>query len=88
VASLLVGIVLFAHEERAQLDHQYEQRVLAIAKTVATAPEIQSAMEYGGSGDLIQNTAQRILEATHARYIVVIDTHGIRQSHPNPSPSR
>jgi two-component system, CitB family, sensor kinase len=85
VASLLVGFVLFAHEERAQLDNQYEQRVLAIAKTVATAPEIQSAMEYGGSGDLIQNTAERILEATHARYIVVIDTHGIRQSHPNPA---
>jgi two-component system CitB family sensor kinase len=83
VASMLVGFALFAHEERAQLDAQYKQRVLAIARTVATTPEIKTAMEYGGAGDLVENTAERIRRATHATYIVVTDTHGIRHSHPN-----
>jgi two-component system CitB family sensor kinase len=82
VASMLVGFGLFAHEERAQLDTQYKQRVLAIARTVATTPEIKGAMEYGGAGDLVESTAERIRGATHATYIVVIDRQGIRHSHP------
>src|SRR5258708_3802270 len=82
VASMLVGFALFAHEERAQLDAQYKQRVLAIARTVATTPEIKAAMEYGGAGNLVERTAERMRGATHATYIVVIDRQGVRHSHP------
>jgi two-component system CitB family sensor kinase len=85
VASMLVGFVLFAHEERAKLDAQYRQRALAIAQTTARTPEIQAAMEYGGAGDLVQTTAERMRQASGARYIVVLDLKAIRHSHPNPN---
>ncbi|MEV0405644.1 sensor histidine kinase [Actinoallomurus sp. NPDC050550] len=84
-ASMLVGFGLFAHEERAKLDDQYRQRALAIAETAAGTPEIQSAMEYGDAGDVVQSTAERMRTAAGARYIVVLDLHGIRHSHPDPA---
>jgi two-component system CitB family sensor kinase len=85
VMSMLVGFALFAHEERAKLDAQYKQRALAIAQTTAGTPEIQAAMEYGDSGDLVQYTAERMRKAAGAKYIVVLDLKAIRHSHPNPA---
>jgi sensor histidine kinase regulating citrate/malate metabolism len=41
-ATVLIGFVLFARAERAQLDHQYEQRAGAIAQTVAGVPDVQA----------------------------------------------
>ena len=84
VTTTLVGFALFIYEERTQLDIQYEQRAAAIAQTVASTPEIQQAMEYGGSGDLVQRTAERMRIASGAAYIVVIDRDGYRHSHKNP----
>src|SRR5689334_6721814 len=85
-ASTLVGFALFMYEERAQLDRQYEHQALAIAQTVAQTPEIQDAMEYpDGAGDIVQTTSERMRMASGASYIVVIDQHGIRRSHPFPA---
>ncbi|WP_289850342.1 ATP-binding protein [Actinoallomurus purpureus] len=84
-ASMLVGFGLFAHEERAKLDEQYRRRALAIAQTTAGTPEIQAAMEYGGAGDLVQSTAERMRKASGAGYIVVLDLQSVRHSHPNPA---
>lgn len=85
VASMLVGFTLFTYEERAQLDRQYEHQALAIAHTVAQTPEIQQAMEYQGSGDLVEVTAERMRQASDASYIVVIDMDRVRHSHPIPA---
>jgi two-component system CitB family sensor kinase len=85
VATVLVGFVLFAHEERGHLDRQYRERALAIAWTVAGIPAIREAMEYGDSGNLVQSTAERIRVTSGARYIVVIDLAGVRHSHPTPA---
>lgn len=80
----VIGFLLFAVAQRGQLDREYEQRALAIAQTTAAEPQIRDAMEYGGSGDVVQTVASRIERASGARYVVVIDLHGIRHSHPNP----
>lgn len=85
VASMLVGFGLFAYAERTQLDSQYKQRALAIAETVAWTPEIQTAMGSSGPSAVVQTVAERMRRAAGASYIVVIDRHGIRHSHPNPS---
>jgi two-component system CitB family sensor kinase len=82
VAALLVGFGLFVHEERGHLDQQYRQRALAIAWTVAGIPVIREAMEYGDSGGVVQSTAERVRTQSGARYVVVIDLHGVRHSHP------
>jgi two-component system CitB family sensor kinase len=79
-----IGFVLFAFAQRAEIDRAYEQRALDIAQTTAAEPQIQQAMEYGGSGDIVQTVAERIRKASGASYVVVIDLHGIRHSHPDP----
>ncbi|MFJ9539228.1 ATP-binding protein [Streptomyces sp. NPDC101225] len=80
----LIGFVLFAFAQRAELDRSYEQRALAIAQTAAADPQIRQAMEHGG-GDVVQTVAERIRRTSEASYVVVIDLHRIRHSHPIPA---
>ncbi|MFD0328703.1 hypothetical protein ACFQZC_11930 [Streptacidiphilus monticola] len=79
-----VGFGLLAYAQRAELDRQAEQRALAIAETTAADPQIRQSMQDGGSGDTVQQIASRIETLSHASYVVVIDLHGIRHSHPHP----
>ncbi|MEU2779225.1 histidine kinase, partial [Streptomyces sp. NPDC007162] len=79
----LIGFVLFAFAQRGELDRAYEQRALAIARTTAAEPQIRQAMQHGGGGDVVQRVAERIRKASHASYVVVLDLHGIRHSHPD-----
>ncbi|MFJ9900972.1 ATP-binding protein [Streptomyces sp. NPDC091280] len=81
----LIGFVLFAFAQRGEIDRAYEQRALDIAQTTAADPQIQRAMESGGGGDVVQSVAQRIRRASGASYVVVLDLHGIRHSHPDPA---
>jgi two-component system CitB family sensor kinase len=80
-----IGFVLFAVAQRGEIDRAYEQRALDIAQTTAAEPEIKQAVEYGGGGDIVQRVAERIRKASGASYVVVIDLHGIRHSHPDPA---
>ncbi|MFA3842875.1 ATP-binding protein [Streptomyces aureus] len=80
-----IGFVLFAFAQRAEIDRSYEQRALAIAQTAAAEPQIRRTMEYGGGSDVVQSVAERIRKASGASYVVVIDLHGIRYSHPQPT---
>ncbi|WP_328333936.1 MULTISPECIES: sensor histidine kinase [unclassified Streptomyces] len=80
----LIGYVLFAFAQRAELDRSYEQRALDIARTTAAEPQVERAMADGGGGDVVQTVAERIRRASGASYVVVIDLHGIRHSHPRP----
>jgi two-component system CitB family sensor kinase len=81
----VIGFVLFAVAQRNEIDRAYEKRALAIAQTTAAEPQIRRAMEYGGGGDVVQTVAERIRKASGASYVVVIDLHGIRHSHPSPT---
>ncbi|MGH6655437.1 MAG: ATP-binding protein [Actinocrinis sp.] len=87
VAVVLVGFALFGYQQRAQLDHQYEERAVSIAQTVAGIPEIGSCLETegGACADNIQQIAERVRHETHASYVVVIDMNRVRHSHPIPS---
>ncbi|GAA2147574.1 sensor histidine kinase [Kitasatospora kazusensis] len=79
-----IGFVLFAYAQRDALDHEYQSRALAIAQTAATDPQIVRAMADGAGGDVVQTVAGRIEHASGATYVVVIDLHRIRHSHPQP----
>ncbi|MFF7638961.1 ATP-binding protein [Streptomyces canus] len=80
-----IGFVLFTFAQRGEIDRAYEQRALDIAQTTAAEPQIQQAVQYGGGGDVVQTVAERIRKASGASYVVVIDLHGIRHSHPDPA---
>ncbi|MCX5063596.1 sensor histidine kinase [Streptomyces sp. NBC_00452] len=80
-----IGFVLFAFAQRAEIDRAYEGRALDIAQTTAADPQIQQAMAHGGGDGIVQTVAERIRKASGASYVVVIDLHGIRHSHPDPA---
>jgi two-component system CitB family sensor kinase len=83
-ATILLGFILFAREERAHLDRQYEARAASIAETVSGVPKIRSCMATDGPrcGTTIQSIATKITDETGASYVVVIDMNRVRHSHP------
>jgi two-component system CitB family sensor kinase len=87
LSSTLVGFALVTLNQRSELESQYEQRALAIAKTFAAIPSIRQAMAdhpAPSPRSVIQSLAEQVLKETVASYIVVIDRRGVRYSHPHP----
>ena len=86
-ATTLVGFLLFARAERHHLDTQFETRAAAIAEAAAGVPRIRSCMahETPGCASAIQSIASGIAERSGASYVVIIDMHRIRHSHPDPA---
>ncbi|SCK48205.1 Sensor histidine kinase regulating citrate/malate metabolism [Streptomyces sp. WMMB 714] len=68
-----------------ELDDRAMDRALAIAQTTAAGPGLARRLgsEAGPSADgPVQAQAERIRKSTGAGYVVVMDTDGIRWSHP------
>ncbi len=86
-ATVLVGFVLFARVERIHLDVQYQDRAASIAGTVASVPLIRSCLAREGPGcaAAVQSFATTAERNTGASYVVVIDLHRVRHSHPHPA---
>jgi two-component system CitB family sensor kinase len=87
---LLLAVVLlllggFAYVLRHDLSGEYEQRALAIARSVAQEPGLAEDVTQGEPAvdGPVQREAERVRKATHALYVVVTDDRGIRYSHPN-----
>jgi two-component system, CitB family, sensor kinase len=87
LATTLVGFGLVTFRQRAELEHDYKQRALAVAQTFAATPSIRQALARHNAADrrLIQSLAEQVRHLTGATYIVVIDRNGVRYSHPNPA---
>jgi two-component system CitB family sensor kinase len=85
IASTLVGFVLVTLSERRHLERQYQDRALAIAETFAAMPSIRQAIvtRTPAARRRIQSLATQVSHRTGASYIVVLDRHGIRYSHPD-----
>ncbi len=87
VASTAVGFALDTLSRRTMLVSQYQRRALGIAETFAAMPTIREALWRHDANDrrLIQSLAEQVRRETGASYIVVIDRHGVRFSHPDRS---
>ncbi|TWP35740.1 ATP-binding protein [Leekyejoonella antrihumi] len=87
VVTMVVGFVLFARSERSHLDSQFESRAAAIAEATAGVPTIRSCMATNGPGcaATVQDIATGIAHQSGASYVVVIDMHRVRHSHPDPA---
>ncbi|MFF3850405.1 ATP-binding protein [Streptomyces sp. NPDC002328] len=70
-----------------QLDDQAMRRALAIAQTTAAVPQIAEDLQNTAPSvdGPVQREAERIREASGAEYVVVMDLHGTRWSHADPT---
>ncbi|MCX5386141.1 ATP-binding protein [Streptomyces sp. NBC_00083] len=84
VAVLATG--LFLAPLGAQLDDQAMRRALAIAAATAAQPRIADDLLSSRpvADGPVQADAERVRLATHAEYVVIMDTRGVRWSHPEP----
>ncbi|KAF4409450.1 ATP-binding protein [Streptomyces lycii] len=84
VTALVTGLFLAPLGE--QLDDQAMRRALAIAQTTATRPGLdRDVLSTRPSPDgPVQAEAERIRRSTGAEYVVIMNTAGIRLSHPSP----
>lgn len=84
VAVLATGLFLAPLSE--QMDDQAMRRALAIAQTTAAQPQVaEDLVDTPPTADgPVQDEAERIRRATGAEYVVIMDTRGIRWSHPTP----
>lgn len=70
---------------RSNLDKQAAQESLAIARVVASSPEIANAFSAPHPARIIDPLAERMRRATGAAFIVIANRQGIRYSHPDPA---
>jgi len=82
---LVIGLAVSAFVLRRDLEHQFEQRALAIARSVAQDERLASMVltSRPTAGGPVQVEAEKVRRATQALYVVVTDDSGIRYSHPN-----
>ena len=87
VATAFVGFALDTLSRRRDLLHEYQRRALVIAQTFAAIPSVREALFRHDARDrlLIQSLAQEVRHRTGASYVVVINRHGLRFSHPDRS---
>jgi two-component system, CitB family, sensor kinase len=84
---LLIGLAVSTLVLRSDLEHQFEQRALAIARSVAQDERLARLVltSRPTPDGPVQAEAERVRRATQALYVVVTDDSGIRYSHPNRS---
>lgn len=85
VALLVVGIgtgAAYAQARRAGTQ-EATARALAVARTVASSPEVVSAVQAGDRDGVVQPFAEDVRRRTETDFVVVMSTAGIRYSHPD-----
>ena len=70
--------------QEQQLREAYQDRMIAVAQSVAALPAITDAFDDAEPAETIQPVAEVIRNASNVTYVVVANDLGIRYSHPNP----
>jgi two-component system CitB family sensor kinase len=85
--TMCLGFGLYATLTADQFDQQYQQRALSIAQSVAALPEVGQALlaDDVRPTSTVQMLVSRVQQSTGARFIVVINTSGVRLTHPMPA---
>src|SRR5699024_7770193 len=84
LAVVVTAVVVSLAAQSAQIREASQERMTAVARSVATLPTILDAYDTAHPERIIQPIAELIRDASSVTYIVVTDEHGIRYSHPNP----
>ncbi|MFE2677904.1 SpoIIE family protein phosphatase [Streptomyces hygroscopicus] len=90
VQVLLVGLLIAAATTalvlQARSDSRQEavNRSTAVARTVATSPEVVAAMGTKHPSAGLQPRAEQVRQQAHLDFVVIADTKGIRYTHPRP----
>ena len=85
VALLVIGIgtgAAYAQARRAGTQ-EATARALAVARTVASSPDVVAAVQDGNRGGVLQPFAEDVRRRTETDFVVVMSPQGIRYTHPD-----
>ncbi|GEB55323.1 SpoIIE family protein phosphatase/ATP-binding protein [Streptomyces gardneri] len=80
-AAALLALVL---QSRHDIEREARNRSVAVAETFANSLGLQDALNAPDPSAVLQPLAEKTRKAARVDFIVVMDTHGIRYSHPDP----
>lgn len=85
--TVFAGFCLYANLSRHELEQQYEQRALSVAESVAAMPRVRDTLTTADNDPhgVVRALAADVMRSTGASYVVVVNRHSIRLSHPNPA---
>ncbi|QNP61841.1 SpoIIE family protein phosphatase/ATP-binding protein [Streptomyces genisteinicus] len=81
VAAAIAALVL---QSRAGSEREARNRSVAVAETFANSPGMEAALRSPDPTAILQPKAERARERSDVDFIVVLDTEGIRYTHPLP----
>ncbi|OIK00929.1 hypothetical protein BIV25_07390 [Streptomyces sp. MUSC 14] len=86
VVVLGAGFALTVTLLRNSAEQQYEQRALAVARSVAENPDVARRIgTRSDPGGEVEHLAEAVRRRTGMLFVVVTDRRGIRWSHPDPT---
>jgi GAF domain-containing protein/anti-sigma regulatory factor (Ser/Thr protein kinase)/type II secretory pathway pseudopilin PulG len=81
-AGALLALLL---QSRHDIDREARQRSVSVAETFAHSLGLQQALKTPDPSAVLQPLAETTRKAAGVDFIVVMDTHGIRYTHPQPN---
>ncbi|WP_145865602.1 SpoIIE family protein phosphatase/ATP-binding protein [Streptomyces capillispiralis] len=81
VVAAVVALVLQVRRDSTQ---EARNRSLAVAETFANAPGVTEALEAPDPTAVLQPRAEAVRKQAHVDFVVVMNTDGIRYTHPKP----
>lgn len=85
VTVLVTGCAVFAYiTDRMQAEESARHRAGAAAKAIARSPSVREAIRTPRPEKRLQPYAEQVRHDTGVTFVTIMDTRGIRWSHPNP----
>lgn len=86
IVTMCAGFLVLGWSLQRELDWQYEQRALAVARSLASQVNVAEAVAAGRPSPVgpVQQLAMAAQRRTGALFVVITNAQGIRFSHPNP----
>ncbi|MFJ4468119.1 SpoIIE family protein phosphatase [Streptomyces sp. NPDC089424] len=81
---VVVAVVALVLQSRSDTTEEARNRSLAVAETFANAPGTRAALKSPDPSAILQPSAEAARKATEIDFIVVMNTDGIRYTHPVP----
>lgn len=85
VATVLVTAGLAAYDAQRDARAAATERAVAVARAVADSPAVTEALETSEPSSLLQPYAEEVRVDTGVDFVVLMDTEGIRYTHPDPA---
>ncbi|MBX7552476.1 sensor histidine kinase [Streptomyces sp. NPDC004232] len=86
IALVVAGYALFTYvSDRGQAEDAAKRQVVAVARSIADAPSVRSAIHTPNPSAALQPYALQVTRDADVDFVTIMNTDGIRWTHPDPS---